>query len=133
MHWWKSTVRIPAAVYYRSVWPRRCHDCSDGGLAVAAAEMCISGEIGAKLDISAMGDLSAERKLFSESNTRWIAEVEEKDAAEFEKIMGKDAVCIGRTGGDRFIVKGTSIDISVEEMRKAWNDPIWKLMGGAAE
>ena len=112
---------------------RSCHDCSDGGLAVAAAEMCISGDIGAKLDLKAMGDLSEERKLFSESNTRWIAEVEEKDVAEFEKIMGPDAVCIGRTGGDRFTVKGTGIDLSVKEMRKAWNDPIWNLMGGAAE
>ncbi len=112
---------------------RSCHDCSDGGLAVAAAEMCISGDIGAKLDLSAMGDLSAERKLFSESNTRWIAEVEEKDAAEFQKILGDDAVCIGRTGGDRFTVKGTGIDLPVKEMRKAWNDPIWNLMGGAAE
>lgn len=112
---------------------RSCHDCSDGGLAVAAAEMCISGDIGAKLDISLMGDLSAERKLFSESNTRWVAEIEEKDVAEFEKIMGSDAVCIGKTGGDKFIVKGTGIDISVKEIRKAWNDPIWNLMGGAAE
>ena len=112
---------------------RSCHDCSDGGLAVAAAEMCISGDIGAKLDLSAMGDLSTERKLFSESNTRWIAEVEEKDAAEFQKILGDDAICIGRTGGDKFIVKGTGIDLSVKEMRKAWNDPIWNLMGGAAE
>ena len=112
---------------------RSCHDCSDGGIAVAAAEMCISGDIGAKLDLSAMGDLEIERKLFSESNTRWIAEVEEKDAAEFEKIMGKDAVCIGRTGGDRFTVKGTDIDLTVKEIRKAWNDPIWNLMGGAAE
>ena len=112
---------------------RSCHDCSDGGLAVAAAEMCISGDIGASLDIAPMGDLSAERKLFSESNTRWIAEVEEKDVAEFEKILGTDAVCIGRTGGNRFTVKGTGIDIDVKEMRKAWNDPIWNLMGGAAE
>ena len=112
---------------------RSCHDCSDGGLAVAAAEMCISGDIGAKLDLSRMGDLSAERNLFSESNTRWIAEVEETAVAEFEKIMGPDAICIGRTGGDRFTVKGTGIDISVKEIRKAWNDPIWNLMGGAAE
>ena len=112
---------------------RSCHDCSDGGLAVAAAEMCISGDIGAKLDLSRMGDLSAERKLFSESNTRWIAEVEEKDVAAFEEIMGPDATCIGRTGGDRFVVEGTGIDLPVKEIRKAWNDPIWNLMGGGAE
>ena len=61
------------------------------------------------------------------------AEVEEKDVAEFERIMGSDAICIGKTGGSKFIVKGTGIDIDVKEMRKAWNDPIWNLMGGAAE
>jgi phosphoribosylformylglycinamidine synthase II len=112
---------------------RSCHDCSDGGLAIAAAEMSISGDIGAELDLAAMGQLAVHRKLFSESNTRWLAEVSEKDAKAFEKIMGKDAVCIGRTGGSRFKVKDTKIDLTVAEMRKAWNDPIWKIMGGASE
>jgi phosphoribosylformylglycinamidine synthase II len=110
-----------------------CHDCSDGGLAVAAAEMCISGDIGADLDLAPMGDLDTHRKLFSESNTRWLAEVSEKDAKAFEKIMGHDAVCIGRTGGNRFRVKDTKIDLSVAEMRKAWSDPMWKAMGGGAQ
>ena len=31
-----------------------CHDCSDGGLAVALAEMCIGGRLGASIDLDAV-------------------------------------------------------------------------------
>ncbi|MFA5452506.1 MAG: phosphoribosylformylglycinamidine synthase subunit PurL [Candidatus Methanomethylophilaceae archaeon] len=111
---------------------KSCHDCSDGGLAIAAAEMCISGNIGAMIDLSKMGPLPMKRKLFSESNTRWLAEVSDKDADAFQKIFGDDSVCIGRTGGDKFVIKD-AVDLKVSELRKAWNDPIWKIMGGASE
>lgn len=110
-----------------------CHDCSDGGLAVAVAEMCISGQIGAEIDLTAVGDMDIKAKLYSESNSRWIAEVDGKDAEAFEKILGEDAICIGITKGDSLKVKGTKIDLPVNEMRKAWNEPMWKLMGGASE
>jgi phosphoribosylformylglycinamidine synthase len=109
-----------------------CHDCSDGGLAIAVAEMCISGQIGAQIDLSAMdGDLRT--KLYSESNSRWIVEVDGKDVTEFTKIMGDDAQIIGITKGDSLVIKDNGTTISVEEMRKAWNDPIWKIMGGVSE
>ncbi|MDD2935908.1 MAG: phosphoribosylformylglycinamidine synthase subunit PurL, partial [Candidatus Methanomethylophilaceae archaeon] len=65
-----------------------CHDCSDGGIAVAVAEMCISGQTGAVLDLRKAADMSPRKVLYSESNTRWIAEVSEENAEEFEKIMG---------------------------------------------
>jgi len=109
-----------------------CHDCSDGGLAVAVAEMCISGQIGAELDLSAMsGELS--RKLYSESNSRWIVEVDGKDVTAFTDIMGDDAQIIGITKGDSLVIKDNGTKIPVEEMRKAWNDPIWNIMGGGSE
>ena len=97
---------------------------------MAAAEMCISGGVGLRLDLTAMGDMCMERKLFSESNTRWLAEVSEKDAKEFESIMGPDAICIGITGGDRFIVNDSKIDLSLDEISRVWNEPMWNLMGG---
>lgn len=112
---------------------KSCHDCSDGGLSVAVAEMCISGDIGAALDLSAIRDLDMRVKLFSESNTRWIAEVSGKDAKTFEDIMGNDAVCIGRTGGDRLVIKDADVSLAVKDVRKAWNDPIWKIMGGGTQ
>lgn len=108
-----------------------CHDCSDGGLAVAVAEMCISGQIGAEIDLTALGDLDMKVKLYSESNSRWIVEIDGKKADRFEMILGDDAKCIGISKGDTLKIKGTKIEIPVSEMRKAWNDPIWKIMGGA--
>jgi len=111
---------------------KSCHDCSDGGLAVAVAEMCISGQIGAQIDLSAM-DGSLPVKLYSESNSRWIAEVDGKDVTEFMEIMGDDATLIGITKGDELVIKDNGTRIPVAEMRKAWNDPIWNIMGGASE
>jgi phosphoribosylformylglycinamidine synthase len=110
-----------------------CHDCSDGGLAVAVAEMCISGGIGAELDLTAIGDLDDKVKLYSESNTRWIAEVAGADADRFLEILGDDAILIGITKGDVLKIKGARTSIPVKELRKAWNDPIWNIMGGAPE
>ena len=109
-----------------------CHDCSDGGLAIAVAEMCISGQIGAELDLSAM-DGELRRKLYSESNSRWIVEVDGKDATAFTEIMGDDAQIIGITKGDSLKIKDNGTVIPVAEMRKAWNDPIWNIMGGGAQ
>jgi phosphoribosylformylglycinamidine synthase len=79
-----------------------------------------------------MGDLPAEVKLFSESNSRWIAEVQGAEAEAFEAIMGDAATPIGITKGDALVIKGTDARIPVGELRAAWNDPVWKLMGGAA-
>jgi phosphoribosylformylglycinamidine synthase II len=70
---------------------RSCHDCSEGGLAVAVAEMAFAGGIGAKLDL---GPLSQSMSiscstvlLFSESNTRWIVEVEPHRVSDFEQAF----------------------------------------------
>jgi phosphoribosylformylglycinamidine synthase len=110
-----------------------CHDCSDGGLAVAVAEMCISGGIGAELDLTAMDGADIRVKLYSESNTRWVAEIDGKNAEEFADIMGGGAVCIGITKGVSLKIKGIRTDIPVSELRKAWNDPIWNVMGGSGD
>ena len=110
-----------------------CHDCSDGGLAVAVAEMCISGQVGAQIDLSAMDGSSLARKLYSESNSRWIVEVDGKDVTRFMEILGDDAEIIGITKGDSLVIKDNGTSIPVAEMRKAWNDPIWNIMGGVSE
>jgi phosphoribosylformylglycinamidine synthase len=110
-----------------------CHDCSDGGLAVSVAEMCISGGVGAELDLAAIDLPCVQKKLYSESNSRWIAEVDGKDVTRFSEIMGDDAVPIGITKGDCLKIKDNGTVVPLEEMRKAWNSPIWNIMGGVAE
>ncbi|MDR1857457.1 MAG: phosphoribosylformylglycinamidine synthase [Desulfovibrio sp.] len=55
-----------------------CHDCSDGGLAVALAEMCIGGRLGARVDIDkvpAMEPMSRTELLYGESASRLIVSV----------------------------------------------------------
>ena len=106
---------------------RSCHDCSDGGVAIAIAEMCISGGIGAEIDVSKIHD-DVNVAMYSESNSRWIVEVSEENVERFKKTLKDDAVCIGRTGGDTLNIAGS--ELTVASMRKAWNDPIWEIMGG---
>ena len=63
-----------------------CHDCSDGGLAVAVAEMCISGEVGAELDLSAIDCPNDNVKLFAESTSRWIAAIKSTTSFSFKDV-----------------------------------------------
>ena len=105
---------------------RSCHDCSDGGFAVAMAEMCIAGGIGAEVDLSKIGG-SETVKLYSESNTRWIAEVSEENAKAFKTIFGSKAVRIGKTGGTKLRIDD-SIEMSVKDLRAAWKGSIEKIM-----
>ena len=109
---------------------RACHDCSDGGMAVAVAEMCISGGIGAEVSLEAMGAMDDRRKMYSESCSRWIAEVPMPRSKEFESFLGSQARLIGKVGGDSLRIAGE--DIPVDELRRAWSDPIWNIMGGKA-
>ena len=70
---------------------RACHDCSEGGLAIAAAEMALAGGLGLRLDIESVpADDDATHpllRLFSESTTRWLVEVTPENALAFEDML----------------------------------------------
>src|SRR5262249_5513388 len=55
---------------------RSCHDLSEGGLAIALAEMCFAGGWGASVDLAKLADDHQEDEvlLFSESNSRFLIE-----------------------------------------------------------
>ena len=105
---------------------RACHDLSEGGLAVAAAEMCIGGRLGLALSLAADDPLTL---LFSESNGRLLAEVRPADCAAFEAhFAGNLAAQIKKIGvvtGDTqlAIAAGAKalIDLPVAELVKAWS------------
>jgi len=61
------------------------HDCSEGGLAVALAEMAQAGGLG--IELEEIGDWRLEIALFSESNGRIVVEVAPEQAAEFEALL----------------------------------------------
>ncbi|WP_319470591.1 AIR synthase-related protein [uncultured Pseudodesulfovibrio sp.] len=76
-----------------------CHDCSDGGLGVSLAEMCIGGRLGANVDLSAVpvnGDINLTGVLYAESASRLVVSVPAEKADAFEAAMGGGAcACIG--------------------------------------
>ncbi|MBI3034184.1 phosphoribosylformylglycinamidine synthase subunit PurL [Candidatus Woesearchaeota archaeon] len=108
---------------------RSCHDCSEGGIAVAAAEMAFSGDLGMKLSLAAVpyeGDKKNYKLLFSESNTRFIAEVEKGREKEFESAMKPAPTArVGELSDDRlFSVKGLDGEIAISarisELKDSW-------------
>ncbi|TRO43675.1 phosphoribosylformylglycinamidine synthase, partial [Candidatus Bathyarchaeota archaeon] len=108
---------------------KACHDLSEGGLGVAAAEMAIGGGFGIQLDLRKVQKKDVDRDdfvLFSESNSRFLVEIPQKATVEFEALM-KDVVCakIGRvTKNAKFSVQGlngaTIVEASIADLRKSW-------------
>jgi phosphoribosylformylglycinamidine synthase len=70
-----------------------CHDCSEGGLAVALAEMAIGGGLGIRVDTAPHSDPAT--AWFSESIGRLVCEVTPGDLAEFLATFGDDALVLG--------------------------------------
>lgn len=71
-----------------------CHDCSDGGLAVALAEMCIGGRLGAEVDLDevpACGELNVTGLLYAESASRLLVTVAPADRDRFEALFSGQA------------------------------------------
>jgi phosphoribosylformylglycinamidine synthase len=68
-----------------------CHDCSEGGLAVGLAEMAFAGGLGIEADLRGLPRSKdccrVDAQLFSESNCRYIVEVEPKNYDAFAKLM----------------------------------------------
>ena len=67
-----------------------CHDLSDGGLAVAVAEMCIGGRIGAVVDVEAVKaveSLTLTERLYGESASRLLVSVARSDVPAFEAMF----------------------------------------------
>ena len=91
---------------------RACHDLSDGGLGVAAAESAIAGGVGVEIELSKVpGPASRDdRRLWSESPSRFLVEVEPARAEEFARrtaAAGVAAAAIGRvTETPRVVVRG---------------------------
>lgn len=96
---------------------RACHDLSEGGLAVALAEMCMSGNLGANIDTLPHADVTT--ALFSESNGRFVCELHPDDLTWFLDGLGEPALVLGEvTAGKALQVAG--IFHRVEALRQAF-------------
>ena len=103
------------------------HDCSDGGIAVALAEACVtgpSGQIGCEvtLDARARPDVV----LFGEGPSRVLVAVDPVREREFEGLMAESAIpwrWIGETGGARLRIRAGArlvVDVDLNRIEHAW-------------
>ncbi|HWE56388.1 MAG TPA: phosphoribosylformylglycinamidine synthase subunit PurL [Acidimicrobiales bacterium] len=105
------------------------HDVSEGGLAVAVAEMAVVDGIGARVRVDA--DAAA---LFGEAPSRVILSAPADEAAAIRAEAdraGLRATIIGTAGGDR-LVFGDTLDIGVNEAKAAWRRAIPEVLSMTA-
>ena len=112
---------------------RACHDCSDGGIGVAVAEMAFAGGLGADINLASvpLGETLGRDDfiLFSESNSRFLVEIAPENAAEFERVMGGAVFgAIGRvTGSDKLEITGVGgrkTAVAIADLKEAWQRPL---------
>ena len=113
---------------------RSCHDCSEGGLAVTAAEMAFAGGLGIRLDLARVPSTDDAKNdaalLFSESNSRFVAEVEPDKTDAFEAALGGvPHARIGEvTDEGAVVVSGLSGGVVVNEpiadLKESWQAPL---------
>ena len=99
-----------------------CHDLSDGGLAAAAAEMAMAGEIGVFLDEQAAGAVPLHAWLFGEDQARYLLATASPEAI-LDAASDADvpAAAIGNSCGDNFSVAGFSRPISeIRAVHEGW-------------
>ncbi|MBA3469695.1 MAG: phosphoribosylformylglycinamidine synthase subunit PurL [Herpetosiphonaceae bacterium] len=108
---------------------RACHDLSEGGLGVAAAEMAFAGELGMALDLRAVPAAEAlddATILWSESPTRFLVEVAPAHSGAFERSLAE--LPFARVGAitatPSLVVSGQSgvtiIEADVMDLKTAW-------------
>ena len=113
---------------------RSAHDCSEGGLAVALAESCVSGEerLGAEVTLAAIGE-RADVALFNESQSRIVVSVAPGNAAAVLSLLswrGVPARRLGTVGGVELVigVDATRFAWAVADLYHAWHDSISECM-----
>jgi phosphoribosylformylglycinamidine synthase len=113
---------------------KACHDCSEGGIGVAVAEMSFAGGLGAEIKIKSV-PLSEKITrddfiLFSESNSRFIVEIAPQNKEKFEKtLQGVSFANIGTTNNsnklEAFGLSGKKVvSESISDLKEVWQKPL---------
>ncbi|MEO0409932.1 MAG: AIR synthase-related protein, partial [Cyanobacteria bacterium P01_A01_bin.135] len=132
----------------RQGWVRSAHDCAEGGLAVALAECCLSGDRGADIRLtldSSQGDHRWDKLLFGEGSAKIIVSVVANQAPAWEAYLtsqlGDDWSRLGQVGPEgaplRILTSDGKalIEASLEDMGDRWRNAIPRRMaeGRAAD
>jgi phosphoribosylformylglycinamidine synthase II len=95
-----------------------CHDLSEGGLAVALAEMAIAGRLGLSIDTLPGPDPGS--ALFSESSSRFVCEVAEADVSWLAEQLGEPVTVLGTVTDDPALTLPGTAPISLEALVTAF-------------
>ncbi|MBJ6726228.1 phosphoribosylformylglycinamidine synthase subunit PurS [Geomesophilobacter sediminis] len=116
-----------------------CHDLSDGGLAVAAAESAFAGGFGVAIDLCQVpfkGDKAGRSDavlLFSESASRLLVTVRPEKAASFEACLkGTTFAKIGEVSVDPIVTMegingGIVVSADLDQLKESWQSPLREL------
>jgi phosphoribosylformylglycinamidine synthase len=120
---------------------KSAHDCSEGGLAVALAESCLSQQvargtprlIGAQIDLTPITATRVDALLFGESQGRIIVSVASVNAGKVlaqAKILGVSATLLGIVGGNTLDIKaaGGTLSCDLHELYDLWWNSIARAM-----
>jgi len=105
------------------------HDVAEGGFAVALAECCLAGEIGARISTGPATDQDdALRALFGESAAGFIVSGPRAAIDALPPIL--ETVVCGEVGGDRLTIDvgGERIDVALADLRAAWSQGLAGVM-----
>jgi phosphoribosylformylglycinamidine synthase len=128
---------------------KSAQDLSSGGLAVAVAECAIWSGRGAELSLQV--PLAPAVSLFGESPSRAVVTIEERSWNALARLAASRRVAarrLGTVGGDRLRIRlvgvgatgaaeergagvADELDVSIEELRRAWKGALPRVMGGA--
>jgi phosphoribosylformylglycinamidine synthase len=113
---------------------RTAHDCSEGGLAVTVAEMCIGGRLGAIIDIDGIGEGDSFSRLWSESLGRIIVAVDAEHEMNFiEAMSDADIHLIGMVTETPTLLIEDGYDVLVQgnvaDLTKSWKEAL-DMTGG---
>ena len=95
------------------------HDISSGGILVSLSEMCISGNIGAKIKIP-LENIDANKYLFGEDQSRYLIEISRKNKGEVCGILEKNNIyyeIIGKTQ-EKNLDLNREFSIKIEDLNK---------------
>jgi phosphoribosylformylglycinamidine synthase subunit PurL len=139
----EKELHLSLRAFIQSGVVKSAHDCSEGGLAIALAECCISHQtargtprlIGAQIDLTGLvpADTRIDAFLFGESQARVVITVSPQNAPKVlaqAKILGVPAARLGKVGGTELEIKLSAMKFSapVSELHDVWWHSIARAM-----
>jgi phosphoribosylformylglycinamidine synthase len=114
------------------------HDPSKGGLVIAVSELCMINKIGCRVSLGKIPskNLSPDRKMFSETHSRYLLVAEKKNLKKLESELIKKKISygvIGKFNGDHIVFEDSKkqVNLSVDKAQKAWMNTLGEIISHA--